>query len=271
MQLGPERRFPGTTTGRVRSDLTIAEAERLLSGMLPTAPEGDPQPVAVTLEPLVEWASRSSRSTILALAWAVLLVTVIACVNVGGLTLARGASRRTELATRAAIGAGRGRLVRQLVTEGLVLSTLGGTVGVLSAWLALDVLVANLPLVTPNDMTPVAPRLNPTVLACALVAIVGTGVLFSLWPALRLSRSRAAAALSQADARHGAGITRRGGQALVGVEVALTVVLLAGAGLMLRSFERLVAVDLGFDPRGTIMMGVMPLDGDTDTEAGYFP
>jgi putative ABC transport system permease protein len=272
MKFGPGRRFLGSTYARLRSDLRLEDAERLLAGMLPEAPEGEPQATGVQLQRDVDRATLTTRTTVTTLGWAVLCIAVIACVNVAGLTLARGASRHSELATRTAIGAGRGRLLRQLLTEALVLSAIGGAVGITTAWLLLDGLVANLPLVSQSWMTPVQPSLNTRVLATSGALIVATSVAFGLWPAIRLTRtSLPAAALGRANGRHGGGLTRRGGQTLVALEIALAVVLLAGAGLMLRSLDRLRAVDLGFNPDATMMMSVMPIDGSSDVVSGYFP
>src|SRR4029450_12310813 len=111
-------------------------------------------------------------------------VPVIACVNVAGLLLARGATRRRELAIRASIGAGRARLIRQLLTESLVLASAGGLAGVLLAWVALDALVAIVPLSLPAN---VSVSLNIQVLIFAAVVAFSTSLIFGLVPALRLS------------------------------------------------------------------------------------
>ena len=182
-------------------------------------------------------------STINTLSMAVGLILIIACVNVAGLLLARGASRDVELAIRAAIGAGRGRLVRLLLTESLLLSAAGTVLGVLLAYLSLDSLVALIPLSLPAN-SPVT--INATVLVFALGLTATTALLFGLVPALKFSRApRMISTMLAVGGRGGAPLSKRAGQWLIGIEVALALVLMTGAGLVLRSFARLVSVDLG--------------------------
>src|SRR4029453_14964651 len=183
--------------------------------------------------------------TINTLALTVELILIIACVNVAGLLLARGAMRDVELAIRASIGAGRGRLVRQLLTESLLLAIAGAIVGVLVAYTSLDALVGLIPLSLPAN-SPVA--INSTVLAFALALTVVSALLFGLVPAVKLSRSPKLISTTLAvGGRSGAPLSKRAGQWLIGVEIALALVLMTGSGLMLRSFARLLAVDLGYD------------------------
>lgn len=153
------------------------------------------------------------------------------------------------------------------MAENLLLSLLGGAAGVLTAWLTLDLLVANIPLDLPENV-PVT--LNPLVLAFALGMSLLTGLLFGLLPALELSRTTRSGVLARADRRHGSALSRRGGQALIAGEVALALVLLAGAGLMVRSFNRLLSVDLGFDPDRILAMDVVPVTTDGATLKQYY-
>src|SRR6476620_1537626 len=170
---------------RLRPEVTIDQAKERLSARMPirTLPNGqqtsNPR-VAITSR--LDAALTYSRTTVNVLAGSVGLILLIACVNVAGLLLARGAARQSELAVRASMGAGRGRLMRQLLTESAVLALVGGALGVLLAWLSLDAIVANVPLSMPTN-SPVT--LNVTVLAATFALLVPTVLLFGLWPALR--------------------------------------------------------------------------------------
>ena len=255
--------------GRLRPGVTFSQAERELTNIAMRLPatSGPGANIHVELTSMYEDATSGSGKTITPLASAVGLILLIACVNVAGLLLARGAIREPELAVRASIGAGRGRLVRQLLTESLILSCAGGLVGLLLAWASLDALVAIIPLSLPAN-SPAA--LNLPVLAfTALLSVLSAGV-FGLVPALKISHAQIGAQLATASRRHGSALSRRGGQLLIAAEVALAVVLLAGAGLMVRSFARLAAVDVGFDPRAIVTMEVEPLDLTASVRHQYY-
>jgi putative ABC transport system permease protein len=194
------------------------------------------------------------RPAIFALITAVMLVLLVACVNVANLLLARSASRERELGMRTALGAKRGRLVRQMLVESLTLATAGGFGGlVVASWCHRGLLA----LV--SDRIPI-PRLDQvkldvTVVTFTLVVALATGILFGIVPAL-VSTSRAGDALRDGG-RHGGGRRlHRVLRTLVVVEVALSLVLLAGAGLLLRSFVRLQNVDAGFRADGVLTAGV---------------
>jgi predicted permease len=258
--------------GRLRPGVTLAQAERELTGLtrgIAAGPGPDqPKDVRVELTSMYDDQTGGSRKTITTLAWAVGLILLIACVNVAGLLLARGAIREPELAIRASIGAGRARLVRQLLTESLILAFAGGLAGVILAWISLDALVAIIPLSLPSN-SPAA--LNLTVLGFTAILSLVSAMVFGLAPALRISRTRMRAQLAHAGHRHGSALSRRGGQLLIAAEVALAVVLLAGAGLMVRSFARLAAVDLGFDPDSILTMEVEPVDPAPGVRQQYYP
>ena len=193
------------------------------------------------------------RPALLALMAAVGFVLLIATANLANLLLARGAARQRELAVRAAIGAGRSRLIRQLVTESVALSVIGGGLGLGAAYGILGALPSFAPAGIPGlgDAA-----IDATVLAFSLAASVGAGVLFGTVPALQASRFDLVGALSEGATQMGGGFRFRHGNrtrsVLVVAEVALALMLLVGAGLLVRSFVTLATVDPGFDPTNVL-------------------
>ena len=255
---------------RLREGVTLAQARAALEAVTPAAALVGPTtaPVRVVLESMYDQETSQFGATINTLAMAVGLILIIACVNVAGLMLARGATRHVELAIRAAIGAGRGRLVRQLLTESLILALAGAVAGVLLAYAALDSLVALIPLELPAN-SPVT--INATVLTFALGLTIVTALLFGLVPALKLSRApKMISTMLAVGGRSGAPLSRRSGQWLIGIEVALALVLMTGAGLILRSFARLVSVDLGFNVANVLTVEVEPLDQSASVRREYY-
>ena len=183
------------------------------------------------------------------------LILALACANTANLLLARSAARTREMAVRLSIGAGRFRVVRQLLTESLVLALLGGTLGVvLAKWgiRVLTLLLANEP-----DAVPMRAGLNWHVLLATLAVSVACGVLFGLAPAIQSTRPDVMPALK--EVRSAAAGSRRGrrwlspGQTLVMLQIAMALLLLVTAGLFIRTLSNLYAVDLGFNPRGVLL------------------
>ena len=194
--------------------------------------------------------SSQPRALILALAGAAACVLLIVCANLANLLIARAIGRRRELALRAALGAGRERIVRQLVTESLLLAAAGGALGVAVA-------VAGVPLLTalvPNDLTIAhAPTIDLRVLVFAVALTVGTGMAFGVIPVLRLGRHVDVDGLRE-GARAGGGAKERVRSALVIAEVALSIVLLVSAGLLLRALWSIQHVDPGFRTSGILTL-----------------
>ena len=193
------------------------------------------------------------RPALLILLGAVGLLLLIACANVANLLLARAASRRREIAIRAAIGAGRRRIIRQLLTESVLLALGGGTLGLaLGSW-GVRALLA----LTPGDLPRLQefaaiPALDFKVAAFSFSLSVITGVLFGLVPAFQLSRTELTLSLKEAGSRGGSSLHNRARAVCVAAEVALSVVLLCGAVLLFRSFIAMHAVSLGFDPNNLL-------------------
>jgi putative ABC transport system permease protein len=196
--------------------------------------------------------TRGVRPALLAMLGAVVLVLVIACVNVTNLILARGVLRRGEFALRTALGAARGRLMRQLLTESMLLAAMGGAAGMAVAVLGVRALVA----LSPADLPRVgAIGVNTAVFVWALGITTVIGLAFGALPALQAAGSDPHPAL-RLGSRRTAGGHRRVRGTLVIAEVSLALVLLAGSGLLLRSLQRLFAVAVGFDSSGLLTMQV---------------
>jgi putative ABC transport system permease protein len=239
----------GTTLGRAQSDLATI-AERLKKDYPDAYPKGvDP---TTTLTPVREEMVREARPTLLVLLGTVVLVLLIACANVANLTLARLSERGRELGLRAALGAGRGRLLRQLLTESTLLAILGGALGLVVAFLTREALVQFAARFTPRAEEV---RIDGAVLVFSLAATVFTGLLVGSLPGLpafeRLARALAG------DGRTTAGRSRqRLRSALAVSQLALSFMLLIGAALMLRSFAKLQEVDAGFRADNVLTMTV---------------
>jgi putative ABC transport system permease protein len=199
-------------------------------------------------------ASGEMRTSLRLLLGAVAFLLLIACANVANLQLARGTTRAREMAVRMSIGAGRRRLVRQLLTENVLLAIIGGAAGVLFAFAAIRSIVALMPeFYVPNESRV---DINVPVLLFALGLSVLTGIVFGLAPALQTSRPDVTDALKASRSTGGATEGRRSRNLLVVIEVALSVVLLVSAGLTIRTFLVLQNIDAGIDPERVLVMGV---------------
>ena len=232
--------------GRVRSDVPLAEARGEMSALAARlraeyGPEAN-DAVDVAVRPLREERARGSSRPLALLMGAAALVLLIACANLAGALLARGTHRVREAAVRAALGGGRARIARYLLTENVLLAVAGGALGVLAGALLIRLVLGIDPTALPAGTLV---ELDRGVLGFALVLALTTTLLFGVGPALRLSRTPPATLLRSGDR----GSSGRGGpwRLLIGAEVALALVLLVGTGLLLRSFVRITAVDPGFD------------------------
>ncbi len=247
--------------GRLKPGVTLARAQGELSGIaarLERAHVASNDGWGVVLEPLPDLVVEDIRPALQVLMGTVGLVLLIACANVANLLLARMARREREVALRGALGASRGRLLRQLLTESVLLAAAGGAAGLLLAWWGTHALLA-----LAGNRIPRASDvgLDGQVLAFTFALSLVTGLIFGLLPALQASRADLQATLKAGGRSSTAGARARLARSgLVFLEVALALVLLAGAGLLLRSFDGVARIDPGFDPHGllTLKVGLPP-------------
>ena len=241
----------GASAARATAELRTLAANLTQQGVYPA--EMKFAPFAEPVDTEVRGPARTALRLVFA---AVLFLLLMACANVANLLLARAEGRQREISVRAAIGAGKGRLVRQLLTESFVLALAGGVLGIGLAWAGVRVIAA--------EGAAGLPALAPLGVEKSLLAFAGglailTTFLFGFAPALQTLRLDLAASLKDSAASASAGLKRQGLRgALAAVQMGLAVVLLLGAGLLLRSLAALLAVDLGFQPRHVLTLQVRP-------------
>lgn len=241
------------TVARLKPGVSIRQAQAEMDTLAAQQLAADPvrnKNVGATVQPLADALYGDLRQPLLLLQGAVALVLLIGCANVAGLLLARAASRRTEIAVRASIGAGRSRIVRQLIAESLPLSVLGGLLGVMLAWVGLKLFIAAAP--------PGFPRLSelsihPVVLGFTAAVAILTALVFGIVPALQASKADLMGSLKESGRSGTDGAARQHlRSALVTLQIAMALVLLIGAGLMINSFIRIESNPLGADPKNLL-------------------
>jgi putative ABC transport system permease protein len=273
---GPMLRQRLPVTARLADGISASAAAAEISGLIPRI-RGTSDASRFQLVPLLDLVVAPIKPALLVLTVAVGLVLLIACANIANLLLARAASRERESAVRLALGAGPGRLIRQALTESLLLACIGGAAGVGVAFAGIQLLRTLATSLPRRDLGPGIgfPRLHEiaidgSVLMFTVGVSIATGVLFGLMPAIRQSRPHSWHTLRQGPvaAIYGFSLFRRQGAlgVLVVVEIALATVLLVGGGLLIHSFIRLTNVSSGFDPRDVLTFQIALPPGRPDQD-----
>jgi putative ABC transport system permease protein len=269
-QIDPNSTMQGnffTAAGRFKSGVTPAMAnaqlQRAATEFRQQFPTGLGPQGGFGVRPLQDVIVGNVRSSLLVLVGAVSFVLLIACANVANLLMVRATARKREIAVRAALGAGRARIIRQLLTESVVLSALGGLVGLVLGVIGIRVLLAfnpgNIPRIGPDGS---GVGVEWRVLAFTVMVSVITGLVFGLFPALRASRADLSTTLKESGGRSGSSFRQNKARALLVVsEVGLALVLLVGAALFIRTFAALRSVKPGFDATQVLTM-TMSLTGE---------
>jgi len=254
---------------RLKPGISIEQAQSGMAlvsdGMVRQHPQAYRGGYHTTVRGLQEEIVGGTRRVLLLQFGAVGFVLLIACANVANLLLARGSARRKEVAIRRALGANRLRIVGQLLTESVLLAVCGGAVGLIVAVWGLDLLTALAPSDIPR-LTEIA--LDRRVVAFTAIVSLLTGILFGIVPALQMSRTDPGDTLKEGGRSGSAGRRRALGHALIVAEVALSLVLLVGAGLLINSFARVHAAAPGFNPERVLTMRIAPPEATYSFERG---
>jgi len=246
--------------GRLKPRVTVAQASAdaatIAAGLKAAYPKSYPDNVGFTsaASPLQEELTHGARPTLLLLLGAAAFVLLIACANVANLTLARVAKRERELAVRSALGAGRSRILRQLLTESFLLAIVGGILGLMLAYGSLELLTDFVGRLTPRAREI---HIDPGVLLFTFAAALGTSIVFGTLSAL-FSRANLTSSLKEGSSGAGSGYQQsRVRSALIVCQIAFSFVLLIGAGLMIRSLFKMQQVDAGIVPQRVLAMRIM--------------
>ena len=253
-ELSEERRgsLVYTMVARLKPGATLARAQDIMTGVARSSGAKDPDVFNIEVRSITDEYVSDVRRPLFVLLCAVIAVLLISCANVANLLLARATVRGHEIAVRAALGAGRARIVRQLLTESLLIALIGGVFGVVLALWGTKALLA----LAPSDL----PRLTAVhvdlrILLISLGASLGCGVIFGLVPALTASKTDLVSSLKESE-RTDSGTRQWLRRTFVVAEVALALVLLISAGLLVRSFGKLLDVRPGFDPQNVLTLRV---------------
>lgn len=241
-----------SVVARLGEGATLAKAApemNTLAAVLQREHAGNNDATGVAIVPLRDALTGTAREPLLMLWAAVALVLLIACANVASMLLAQGEGRRVELAVRSALGAGRGRIVRQLFAENLLLSVLGAACGLaMTSWLVGAVrAIPGVPLPRADAL-----GIDRTILLFTVLLAVVTPLLIGILPALQMSRANLRDMLAQGGRGAASAARARVRSVLIAGEVAVALLLLVGSALLIRSFQNVMAVDAGFDPRGVL-------------------
>ncbi len=240
---------------KVKAAQASAELQPILAEFAKQSPTQYPDSFKVKMPSIVDVYARPLGPTLYLLLGAVASLLLIGCANVSILLLARGTERQHELAVRAAIGASRSRMIRQLLTESLGIATAGAALGVLLAWKGLAFIAARLPEFSFPAESVI--KMNVPVLLFSVVLAFTTAIVFGLWPALQLSRPEIARLMQSSTRRVSGSVrARRSHGAMVAAQVALTLLMLTAAGAAGKGFVRLLHTDLGYDPHNTMSVPI---------------
>jgi putative ABC transport system permease protein len=253
---------------RTRREVAGAEMATLADSLAREYPKSN-KGWTIEVDDLMEWVvNRGFRTRLMLLFGAVGLVLLIACTNIASLLLARSATRNREVAVRISLGATRGRLTRQLLTESVLLACAGGAAGIGLAWWLIRIAPTVLPPTALSTSAPI--ELNRLVVLFAVAITAVTGILFGIAPALAATRFDVQSSLKDSSrGSTGGPAKQRFRQIMVAAEVAVALMLLAGAGLMIESLQKMNQIDLGFDPKHVLTLRLFLPSAQYDSEKAF--